>query len=437
MVPRCFAISTRVMPSCVKISHLNNFNGARCWFRLSAECAQCDQGIISASEELVVSGFCQSCPVSDSSITYQWRLYRVGGKNPSGAYECPALDQSPLKKSERKSSAVNAQPTSATRPFPSPHRTYDKPPLIPIPTGNPAISQPTNPSFTSKSQGRISRGRICRDPEQLLAPTEYPSGGMPTRRPWPPGSGIGSGSGCASGVGVATGSGSGSGSGGFPRGSGSGSASGHAPSWPVIPPGTGTGPATGHDPENIYQGKVNNGTLTTNSPSTNFTTDHPVLSSKDPESVLDPRYVSPLAKKSGSIIGLRRHELKFPVHQTTTGRHRKNLVLKGKFLEGGNVYMLAISVFDRSTDLKGMASVVFKTNRNPHCETCTVTPSVGVTTKNAFQLSCFRGNVEVQFILIENDSTINCMQITSEIREQPNASFISTGVVQLSLVFTA
>lgn len=328
---------------------------------------------------MVITGFCLSCPLINSNVTYKWRLYHVGDTKLLKEEDCPLteplLDDSSVNLNSGFQSTRKTLPTFPPTNSPMPATTrYEVTPTQQL-TSKKEINYTTKPTATTFSRARFSSGLICQDPDQILGPTTSP----PRKHPVWPGGGPGSGSGSGGGTGHGSGSGTG-------RGSGSGSGSGT---------GSGTGSSSGAP---NFQQKTSQ-QKTTKIPPTqahlNSTTVAPTTDDDDPvvpplETMLSPTYMPPSAKYLSSIISLDRRQLKLSAKQTTTGLGRQNFVLQGTFLRGGHTYMVSFKVFDGNTGQQGKASVFFNTSHILKCGVCSVTPDIGVAMETSFQLTCSR-----------------------------------------------
>lgn len=349
------------------------------YFRLSANCPQCEKGNINPSAPLVITGLCLSCPLDNSNIKYQWQLYHVGDSELSREEECPKPNRGIL----------DSVPSSSQKPLPTVTPTNSQMPTTrrfkgttaQQPTSEKETSHTTKPTDIPISWARFSHGSTCKYPNLSLGPTTSPprkhKGGV---------GGSGSGSGGGHGSGPGHGSGSGSGSGG-----GAGSSSG------IKPPVYGEG------------AKKQTTKIPTTQADLNVTTVAPVTTDSNGDGgsggggggggeiddVYDPRYRPPSAKFSSSIIRLQRRRLTLREKQTTTGLKRLNFVLLGKFLQGGHSYMVSFKVFDGNK--KGKASVFFNTSSTPKCGRCRVTPAVGHALETSFQLACSNWRVSGQY----------------------------------------
>ena len=206
--------------------------------RLSANCPQCDKGLINPSVPLVITGLCFTCPLDNTNITYTWEIFHVvvGDSNLIAKEECkPAPEDS-----DQNSGMLNSDVSSTSKPPPTTqplksHTTHTQ--LI---VGR-AVKRPTNRPVTTRTikatnpanlRVQFASGSICRDSDHILGPTSGPSSKSSTKRRHP-GSGSGSG-----GSGSGGGHGRGRGSGAFATGRGTGTGSGTGR-------GSGTGSGTG------------------------------------------------------------------------------------------------------------------------------------------------------------------------------------------------
>ena len=340
------------------------------YFRLSANCPQCEKGNINPSAPLVITGLCLSCPLDNSNIKYQWQLYHVGDSELSREEECPKPNRGIL----------DSVPSSSQKPLPTVTPTNSQIPTTrrfkgttaQQPTSEKETSHTTKPTDIPISRARFSHGSTCKNPNLSLGPTTSPP--HPTKRP-----------------GGWGGSGSGSGGG---HGSGSGRGS-----------GSGTGSSSGKKPDFSRGVKKQTTKIPTTQAHLNVTTVAPTTDDSNGdggsggggeiEDVLDPRYRPPSAKYSSSIIRLQRRRLTLREKQTTTGLKRLNFVLLGKFLQGGHSYMVSFKVFDGNKT--GKASVFFNTSSTPKCGRCRVTPAVGHALETSFQLACSNWGVSGQY----------------------------------------
>ncbi|KAL9967893.1 hypothetical protein ACROYT_G026199, partial [Oculina patagonica] len=366
---------------------------------LSANCPQCDKGLINPSVPLVITGLCLSCPLENANIKYKWQLFHVGDVKDKKweVEECQAgqIDSAPS--SGMPNSGVRSTHAPSPTLPPSQSQTTAASNLVVgttlhHPTNGPVNSQTVKPTNAQQNHVKFAKGRICRDPDQILGPTSRPPVRHSTRRPPVfPGSGGGSGSGAGGGFGHGRGSGRGSG-GGWGTGAGQGT-------------GTGTGTGSGVDPD-FGAGAKNESKVSTTASQQNFTTAAPVTDDNDndndkdkdkddddddddgPPDLYNPTYVPASAKHSASIIRLKPREMRLPEKHTTTGLKSQNFVLLGKFLKGGRTYMVSFKVSDGKTGRQGKATVYFNTSVIPECGVCTIGPSEGVALETTFQLMC-------------------------------------------------
>ena len=359
------------------------------YFRLSANCPQCEKGNINPSAPLVIMGLCLSCPLDNSNITYQWYLYHVGDSELSREEECP-------KPNSRMRDSV---PGSTQKPLLTLTLTNSQMPITrrfkgtttQQPTSEEETSHTTKPTDIPISWARFSHGSICENPNLSLGPTTSPPPRNATRHPGGLG-GHGSGSGGGFGPGIGRGSGSGRGT-----GSGTGSSSGgkkpsfggkkttKIPTTQAYLNVTTVAPMTDNGGDDDGSGGGDGGGDSANK----LEPTYPPSSSAgggDSANKLDPTYRPPSPKHSTSIIGLQRRRLTLREKQTTTGLKRLNFVLLGKFLQGGHSYMVSFKVFDGNK--QGKASVFFNTSSTPKCGMCRVTPAVGHALETSFQLTC-------------------------------------------------
>ena len=364
------------------------------FFRLSANCLQCDKGHINPSVPLVITGLCLSCPLDNTNIAYKWKLYHVGNSkfklldeeecrptSPTGSDENSGMPNSGIKSTRKPSPTV---PPSKSQTAAN-NRVVGT--VFQRPTNNAVTTRMTKPSSTPMFQARFANGNNCRNPNQILGPTSSPPLKSSTRRPGfhrPP---FGSGSGSGGGGGGGGGGGSGIGSGGG-MGTGTGNGTGHGTA-------SGTGSGSGVSPDFGVAARNKSKVSTTRSHQ-NFTTVTPTTDDDDDDdddddefgNIYDPKYTPASAKHSTSIVRVRRNEMRVPEKQTTTGLKSQNFVLLDKFLRGGHTYMVAFNVLDGITGQRGKASVYFNTSKVPECGLCTITPSVGVALVTTFQLTC-------------------------------------------------
>lgn len=349
------------------------------YFRLSANCPQCEKGNINPSAPLVIMGLCLSCPLENSNITYQWYLYHVGDSELSREEECPKpisgmLDSVP---GSTQKPLLTLTPTNSQMPI---TRRF-KGTTAQQPTSEKETSHTTKPTDIPISWARFSHGSICENPNLSLDSTTSPPPRHVTRHPGGVG-GYGSGSGVGSGPGKGRGSGSGTGT------------------------GSGTGSSSGVKGPRFRVRKTTK--IPTTQAHLNVTTVAPVTDNGgdddgsgvgdgdgDSANKLDPTYRPPSARHSTSIIGLQRRRLTLREKQTTTGLKRLNFVLLGKFLQGGHSYMVSFKVFDGNQ--QGKASVFFNTSSTPKCGMCRVTPAVGHALETSFQLTCSDWRVSGQY----------------------------------------
>ena len=349
--------------------------------RLSANCLQCDKGLVNPSVPLVITGLCLTCPLDDTDITYTWKIFHVvvGDSELVAKEECKPAPEG----SSQDSGMLNSDVSSTSKPSPTV-----------LPSEGTTLRRPTYRSVTPRTvkatnppnlQIKFASGSICRDSDQIL--------GRSTNRRHP-GGGSGSGD---SGSGGSHGRGKGSGSG--VGGAGTGS-------------GTGRGSGTGFDPNNFGAGAKNKSMVSTTTSQQNFTTKAAVTDDNGNETqpediyknnelddiyknnelgdIYNPHYTPRSAKHSGSIITLRRREVDLSEKYTATGLKSQNFVLldKYQYFIGGRTYMVAFTVSDGRTGRNGKVTVYFNTSDIPECGVCRVTPSAGVAMETTFQLTC-------------------------------------------------
>ena len=335
--------------------------------RLSADCPQCDKGLINPSVPLVITGSCFSCPLDNTNIRYKWQLFLVGDVEDEKREKEEECQAGPTG-GDQSNEVPNSDVGSTRKPIPTLPPSQSQTTANNLLVGT-TLQTPTNPPLNSETVKLTSAprnhyvkfaiGRICRDPAQILGPTKHF-----TRRPGSPafpGSGFGSGSG----------------PGGFGKGTPSGPGSG-----PRSPPNFGSG--------------VRNKTTVPTASQQNFTTISPTTDDDDkkgegdgdPSDSKDPTVVPPSSRHSVSIITLKTRKIKLSEKQTTTGLQSQNFVLLGKFLKGGHTYMVSFTVTDSNTGQRGKATVYFNTSVIPECGVCTIMPPVGVALETTFQLTC-------------------------------------------------
>lgn len=359
--------------------------------------------------------------MDNANIKYKWQLFHVGD-----------IKEEKWEEEECQAGPIDSAPSSGM-PNPGVNSTHKPSPILPpsqsqttaannlvvgttlqSPTNGPVNSQTVKPTNAQQNHVKFAKGRICRDPDQILGPTSRPSVRHSTRRPGFPGSGGGSGSGAGGGFSHGKGSGRGSGGG---WGTGAGQRTGS---------GTGTGTGSGVVPP-FGAGAKNESKVPTTAAQQNFTTVAPVTNDNDNDNdndkdkdkdkdkdddsdplddIRDPTYVPPSAKHTTSIIRLKPREMRLPEEQTTTGLKSQNFVLLGKFLKGGRTYMVSFKVFEGKTSRQGKATVYFNTSVIPECGVCTVTPSTGVALETTFQLICSNWTAVVREL-----SKINCLSL--------------------------
>ena len=352
--------------------------------RLSANCPQCDRGLINPSVPLVMTGLCLTCPLDNAKISYTWEIFVVVDDSELVMKtECKPAPEG----SEQYGGILNSDVYSTSKPSPAkPSRefqaTSEKPIVAKRPTNDSGTSQTDKASNMQNSRVIFASGSICRDSDQIVGPTSGPSSRPSTKTTHPTGfSGSGSGDG-GSGSWEEEGHGIGSGSG---NGNGTGSGS-----------GTGSGTTTA---QSLVSESNNISTVPASEQ--NFTTRAPEIDDRkddDSANIYDPRYTPQSAKPSGSIIGLKLRKLDLLEGCTTTGLKSQNFVLldKYKYFVGGRTYMVAFKVSDDRTGQEGKATVYFNTSDIPECGVCTVTPSAGVAMETTFQLSCSKWKAGVR-----------------------------------------
>ena len=358
---------------------------------MSANCPQCDKGLINPSVPLVITGLCSTCSLDNSKITYTWEIFDVvvDESDLVAKEDCKAAPE----ESDQNSGMAYSYVSSTRKPAPT------IPPLQSHTTAAQLIVGTTlrRPTNRPVNLAKFASGSICRDSDQLLGPTSGPSSRSPTKRRHRvgfPGSGSGGGGSGSGGHGRGSGSGSGSGGGsGWGTGSGTGTGTGT---------GSGTGSGSGGNPD-FGGGARNRSTVSTSTSQQNFSTTAPETDDSgnedngnnndnddEPMDMYNPRYTPPSAKHSGSIIALKRRKLELRETYTATGLKSQNFVLldKYEYFVGGRTYMVAFKVSDGRTRQKGKATVYFNTSDIPECGVCAVTPSAGVAMETTFQLSC-------------------------------------------------
>lgn len=347
------------------------------FFRLSANCPQCDKGLINPSVPLVMTGLCLTCPLDNANIRYSWEIFYVAVDDSKfvAKEECkPALEDS-----EQSNTLFNLGVSSISKPSAGITTTPEKLIVAKRPTNGSVTPKTGKADNTQNARVIFASGSICRDPGQMVGPTSGPSSTSSSTTSHPsgfPGSGSGdggSGSGDEDGHGVGSGSGNGTGT-----GSGTGS-------------GSGTDKSIGGS-SNIGTASATGQHLTTWSPWADDSGDD------EPADIYDPQYTPPSSKHSGSIITLKRRRLRLLESYTTTGLNSQNFVLLDKFgyFAGGRTYMVAFKVDDGRTGQKGKATIYFNTSGIPECGVCTVKPSAGVAMETTFQLTCSKWKAGVR-----------------------------------------
>ena len=349
--------------------------------RLSANCPECDKGLINPSLPLVITGLCLTCPLDNTQITYTWEIFHVdvGDSKLVAKEECkPALEDGDQNSRMLSSDvSITSKPSPSTLPLQSQTTAQQSTVHMTLarPTNYPVTSRTVKATNTQTSRAKFASGSICRDSDQIVGPTMGPGSKSSTRRRRP----------------AASGSGSGSGSGGCCHGHGSGSGSGGG--------GVGGG---GFKPD-FGAGARSKSTVSTTTSRQIFTTKAPVNNNShygdDPAKIYMPWYTPGSAMHSGSIITLKRDKLKLLETNTATGLRSQNFVLldKYKYFIGGRTYMVAFRVSDGRTLQQGKATVYFNTSNIPECGVCTVTPSAGVAMETMFQLTCSKWGAVVRF----------------------------------------